>query len=133
MLICPEKMMMIFSLIMSLADGIQIYFILGKMMHDIISVLSQYIRVWKDRSITQWLFFFRHKLERGTMSAFQREARNIIEQDLPHIAHRDNIIRVWKDRSRDVHQILAKATPFLLFRHMPSFQFKYYFQVNRYI
>ena len=64
------------------------------------------------------------------MSAFQREARNIIEQDLPHIAHRDNIIRVWKDRSRDVHQILAKATPFLLFRHMPSFQFKYYFQVN---
>ena len=67
------------------------------------------------------------------MSAFQREARNIIEQDLPHIAHRDNIIRVWKDRSRDVHQILAKATPFLLFRHMPSFQFKYYFQVNIYI
>ena len=75
---------------------------------------------------------FRHKLERGTMSAFRREARNIIERDLPHISHRDNIIRVWKDRSRDAHQLLAKSKPFVVFRHIPSFEFKYYFQVQKY-
>ena len=74
---------------------------------------------------------FRHKLERGTMSAFRREARNIIERDLPHISHRDNIIRVWKDRSRDAHQLLAKSKPFVVFRHIPSFEFKYYFQVQK--
>ena len=65
------------------------------------------------------------------MSAFRREARNIIERDLPHIPHRDNIIRVWKDRSRDAHTFLAKTKPFVLFRHMPSFEFKYYFQVQK--
>ena len=65
------------------------------------------------------------------MSAFRREARNIIERDLPHISHRDNIIRVWKDRSRDAHTFLAKTKPFVLFRHMPSFEFKYYFQVQK--
>ena len=64
------------------------------------------------------------------MSAFKREARNIIERDLPHISHRDNIIRVWKDRSRDAHHLLAKTKPFVVFRHMPSFEFKYYFQVQ---
>ena len=42
--------------------------------------------------------FFRYKLERGSLTAFKREARNIIERDLPLILHRDNIIKVWTDR-----------------------------------
>ena len=66
------------------------------------------------------------------MSAFKREARHIIERDLPHISHRDNIIRVWRDRSRDAHQLLAKTKAILLFRQKLSFEFKYYFQVISY-
>ena len=41
---------------------------------------------------------FRYKLERGSLTAFKREARNIIERDLPLILHRDNIIKVFTDK-----------------------------------
>ncbi len=37
-------------------------------------------------------------MERGTLSAFKREARNIIEKDLPYVSHADNIIRIFKDK-----------------------------------
>lgn len=43
-------------------------------------------------------FFTKYKLERGSLTAFKREARNIIERDLPLILHRDNIIKVWTDK-----------------------------------
>ena len=45
-----------------------------------------------------YVLFFRYKLERGSLTAFKREARNIIERDLPLILHRDNIIKVWTDK-----------------------------------
>ena len=45
---------------------------------------------------------FRYKLERGSLTAFKREARNIIERDLPLILHRDNIIKVFTDKVRSI-------------------------------
>ena len=46
----------------------------------------------------KYCFCFRYKLERGSLSAFKREASNIIERDLPLILHRDNIIKVFTDK-----------------------------------
>ena len=43
-------------------------------------------------------FFTKYKLERGSLTAFKREARTIIERDLPLILHRDNIIKVFTDK-----------------------------------
>ena len=50
------------------------------------------------RIVSKLYFIFRYKLERGSLNAFKREARNIIERDLPLILHRDNIIKVWTDK-----------------------------------
>ena len=52
-------------------------------------------------------FFLRYKLERGSLTAFKREARNIIERDLPLILHRDNIIKVWTDKVCLIFKILS--------------------------
>ena len=76
-------------------------------------------------------FMTRHKLERGTIAAFRREARHIIERDLPHISHRDNIIRVWADKGQAGLMAVATKTTGSVFtmKHFDR-QFKYFFQVS---
>ena len=59
-------------------------------------------------------FFTRYKLERGSLSAFKREARNIIERDLPLILHRDNIIKVFTDK-------VGSLTGYLVYWYSNSF------------
>lgn len=81
-----------------------------------------------DRSNS--IFCTRDKLERGTISAFKREARHIIERDLPHISHRDNIIRVWADKGQAQLRGLA-SKHISLFSMKSELQFKYFFQVLR--
>lgn len=74
-------------------------------------------------------FFTRHKLERGSLSAFKREARNIMERDLPLILHRDNIIKVWTDKGQP--QLLAaasKGSDLWFSLHNLDIKFKYWFQ-----
>lgn len=68
-------------------------------------------------------FFTKYKLERGSLTAFKREARNIIERDLPLILHRDNIIKVFTDKSQP--QLLSKK-----WCSLDNFgeKFKYWFQ-----
>ena len=56
-------------------------------------------------TLTLWIDF-RYKLERGSLTAFKREARNIIERDLPLILHRDNIIKVFTDKVRIFDEVL---------------------------
>ena len=75
-------------------------------------------------------FMTRHKLERGTIAAFRREARHIIERDIPHISHRDNIIRVWADKGQAGLMAVATKTTGSVFtmKHFDR-QFKYFFQV----
>ena len=72
----------------------------------------------------------RHKLERGTIAAFRREARHIIERDL-HFSHRDNIIRVWADKGQTGLIAVANRTTGSVFK-VKNFdlQFKYFFQVS---
>ena len=60
------------------------------------------------------VFVFRYKLERGSLSAFKREAGNIIERDLPLILHRDNIIKVFADK---VSKYRIKSLGFSKIRH----------------
>ena len=78
-------------------------------------------------------FMTRHKLERGTIAAFRREARHIIERDLPHISHRDNIIRVWADKGQAGLMAVATKTTGSVFtmKHFDR-QFKYFFQVRHF-
>ena len=75
-------------------------------------------------------FMTRHKLERGTIAAFRREARHIIERDL-HFSHRDNIIRVWADKGQTGLIAVANRTTGSVFK-VKNFdlQFKYFFQVS---
>ena len=75
-------------------------------------------------------FMTRHKLERGSIAAFRREARHIIERDL-HFSHRDNIIRVWADKGQTGLIAVANRTTGSVFKvkHF-DLQFKYFFQVS---
>ena len=53
----------------------------------------------------------RDKLERGTLSAFKREARHIIDRDIPHISHIDNKIKIFLERVKKFFLMLL----FLIF------------------
>jgi hypothetical protein len=64
-------------------------------LQDAVGDLEQVTQRGQDKTES---FFTRHKLERGSLTAFKREARNIIERDIPLILHRDNIIKVWTDK-----------------------------------
>lgn len=70
-------------------------------------------------------FFTKYKLERGSLTAFKREARNIIERDLPLILHRDNIIKVFTDK--DHSQLLTKKWQWCSLDNFDE-KFKYWFQ-----
>ena len=76
-------------------------------------------------------FFPRHKLERGTLTAFRREARNIIDRDLPYILHKDNIIRIWAEKGTSQLVTAANKAPPLIWVSLENFdgKFKYCFQV----
>jgi len=64
---------------------------------DDVGELEQVTQLGREKTES---FFTRYKLERGSLSAFKREAGNIIERDLPLILHRDNIIKVFADKSK---------------------------------
>ncbi|XP_059080280.1 transmembrane protein 117-like isoform X2 [Tigriopus californicus] len=74
-------------------------------------------------------FCTRNKLERGTLSAFKRQARTILERDLPHVTHTGNIIRVWNNHRNENSLLVVPANKksWLSFCCMNE-KFKYYFQ-----